>query len=486
MLCLGLVCMSVYSCRPVELRDQIIKRLEQQMDTLLTDFLEKDNFKVLATAAAQLFISAPHLDKWFKSSTGTICFLKNFSHKNSFFFRLYSLMQGKLWEQEMSAPFHYKKAGPLFHFLTVNRFNYGFKFICEDEAERFLSCVKKSVENFGESRIEIDAPRPLKVTRRNLSADLCGSYLAASQSFKKPDDQSTKRHKSRRESLTRIDKSVISCPFRCSSTDLNAKVDATDSSQDTPQYPIMVKRALSSASQTSTSTKQINVSTGQCQTKILSGSTSTINTLSINALELHSSPETIQSTPKMPTKHKDITEMDIIKDLLVKFNVSINKKMIKVLKDYMGQFGGLDKFRKAMENRDEYIKLNAYIAATNASLIRETVVKQQNRYQTVYPMNAMATPPSPIMAPKGCYPTPTTPVAALKKYEPLTPFSVNSKTLSLSDRTPVRNTLIASCVQSGRTDTPSPLRQVFKSAAHLNHDSNAPPKPPRRSSLKVN
>lgn len=336
-------------------------------------------------------------------------------------------------------------------------------------------------------------PRPLRLSRRNLSADLCGSYLAASQNFKKSDEQANKKHKSRRESLTRIDKSVISCPFRCSSTDLNARVDMSekgdqDTQSETAKYPIMVKRAISSASQTSTSTKQINMSANQYQTKFLSGSTSTINTLSINAAEINSSPETIQSTPKIPAKHKEITEMDIIKDLLVKFNVSINKKMIKVLKDYINQFGGLEKFKKAMENRDEYIKLNAYIAATNASLIRETVIKQQNRYQTVYPINSIATPPSPIMAPKGCYPTPTTPVAVLKKYEPLTPFSISSKTTSLSDRTPVRNSLIVNCIQSSHNGTPSPLRQsqVLKSSNLTNSDSNAPPKPPRRSSLKVN
>lgn len=231
------------------------------------------------------------------------------------------------------------------------------------------------------------------------------------------------------------------------------------------------------------------MSTSQQQTKFLSGSTSTINTLSINAAEIHSSPETIQSTPKIPIKHKEITEMDIIKDLLVKFNVSINKKMIKILKDYINQFGGLEKFKKAMENRDEYIKLNAYVAATNASLIRETVIKQQNRYQTVYPMNTIVTPPSPIMATKACFPTPTTPVAALKKYEPLTPFSINSKTLALSDRTPVRSSILVNCIQSlTRNETPSPLKQshVLKSSAALSHDSNAPPKPPRRSSLKVN
>lgn len=30
-MCLGLLCMPVYSCRPVELRDQLIKGLENQM-----------------------------------------------------------------------------------------------------------------------------------------------------------------------------------------------------------------------------------------------------------------------------------------------------------------------------------------------------------------------------------------------------------------------------------------------------------------------
>jgi hypothetical protein len=50
------------------------------------------NQKVLATASVQLFISTPQLDKWFKSSTGTLCFLKDFSRKNYYFYRLYSLM----------------------------------------------------------------------------------------------------------------------------------------------------------------------------------------------------------------------------------------------------------------------------------------------------------------------------------------------------------------------------------------------------------
>jgi hypothetical protein len=59
----------------------------------LTDFIEQDNVKVLSTAAAQLFISAPQAcSKWFKSSTGTLCFFKDFTQKRTYYFRLYSIM----------------------------------------------------------------------------------------------------------------------------------------------------------------------------------------------------------------------------------------------------------------------------------------------------------------------------------------------------------------------------------------------------------
>ena len=77
-----------------------------------------------------------------------------------------------MWEQEIQAPFVYKKKSFLFHYLRVNvtihfftiyadffhdisytstlhtkrttqRFNFGFKFLCEDEAERFYSVISK-------------------------------------------------------------------------------------------------------------------------------------------------------------------------------------------------------------------------------------------------------------------------------------------------------------------------------------------------------
>ena len=87
---------------PVLYRSRSVRRYDENANQL-TSIIENDNIKVkikllkfeknflkfnlkvLATASVQLFISTPNLDKWFKSSTGTLCFLKDFQRKNFFF-----------------------------------------------------------------------------------------------------------------------------------------------------------------------------------------------------------------------------------------------------------------------------------------------------------------------------------------------------------------------------------------------------------------
>ena len=80
---------------PALYRSKSVRRFDE-VNCRITSIIEKDNNKVLATAAVQLFISTPQLEKWFKSSTGTICFLKDLTRKNFFYFRLYSLMVYKI------------------------------------------------------------------------------------------------------------------------------------------------------------------------------------------------------------------------------------------------------------------------------------------------------------------------------------------------------------------------------------------------------
>ena len=135
---------------------------------------------MLAAASIQLFISTQQLEKWFKSSTGTVCFMKDISCKSSFSFRLYSLMQGQLWEQEMQTPFTYKKLSPIFHYLNVNRFNFGFKFICEDEAERFYSAIFKYTQ---ENRIDTLGNSPLNTKKIAQSLLLNSTMISNGESL---------------------------------------------------------------------------------------------------------------------------------------------------------------------------------------------------------------------------------------------------------------------------------------------------------------
>jgi hypothetical protein len=58
----------------------------------LTSLIENHSTKILAAASIQLFVSTHQLEKWFKSSTGTLCFLKDINRKSVYYFRLYSLM----------------------------------------------------------------------------------------------------------------------------------------------------------------------------------------------------------------------------------------------------------------------------------------------------------------------------------------------------------------------------------------------------------
>lgn len=229
-------------------------------------------------------------------------------------------------------------------------------------------------------------------------------------------------------------------------------------------------------------------------------------------------------------------ELELTKKILIQNNVPINKKLVNELKEYIQQYGSTDKFKKAIELQDEKNKLNAFVAASSAAVIGsktnipiESPLKQQNRFQTVFPSHVLNTPPSPMVS-KLRHPsstsyttmsqanmhttTPTTPSVNQgsitsnrnqysSSYQPITPMSIMSRTnhsilpASQSERTPVRtNPMIANCIavsNLSRTQTPSPLRHSQFMRQNLMNtpssistiDSNAPPKPPRRSSLKV-
>ena len=62
-------------------------------------------------------------------------------------------------------------------------------------------------------------------------------------------------------------------------------------------------------------------------------------------------------------------ELEITKELLIKYNVPINKNIIKVLREYISQYGSVEAFKTAIESAEEKHKLNTFVAASCAAII---------------------------------------------------------------------------------------------------------------------
>ena len=62
-------------------------------------------------------------------------------------------------------------------------------------------------------------------------------------------------------------------------------------------------------------------------------------------------------------------ELEITKELLLKFNLPINTKFIKVLKNCMRPYGNVSAFKESIKTEAGEKRLNAYIAATCAASI---------------------------------------------------------------------------------------------------------------------
>lgn len=73
---------------------------------------------------------------------------------------------------------------------------------------------------------------------------------------------------------------------------------------------------------------------------------------------------------------KEDVELEITKDILIKYNVPINKKLIKILREYMSQYGNVEEFKKAIESsEDERNRLNSFVAASSAAIINKSRIE---------------------------------------------------------------------------------------------------------------
>ena len=62
-------------------------------------------------------------------------------------------------------------------------------------------------------------------------------------------------------------------------------------------------------------------------------------------------------------------ELEIAKELLIKFNLPINKNFIKTLRDYIKPYGNIKAFKELIQAEEERKKLNAFVASSNAASI---------------------------------------------------------------------------------------------------------------------
>ncbi len=78
---------------------------------------------------------------------------------------------------------------------------------------------------------------------------------------------------------------------------------------------------------------------------------------------------------------KEDQEMEVTKEILIKYNVPINIRLINKLREYMSNYGNVENFKKAIESsEDERNRLNSFVAASSASIIGK--VKMETGFGT--------------------------------------------------------------------------------------------------------
>lgn len=91
-------------------------------------------------------------------------------------------------------------------------------------------------------------------------------------------------------------------------------------------------------------------------------------------------------------------ELEVTKQILMEYNVPINKRIMTELHRYIIEYGGIDRFRHALKSEPERNKLNLFIAQTNANIISKgqkpfncTKKAVQNTYVDIYQNKSKST-----------------------------------------------------------------------------------------------
>ena len=303
----------------------------------------------------------------------------------------------------------------------------------------------------------------------------------------------------------------------------------------------MVQRALSSSS-THSKQKLFTIQKENTKkTQFFAGSASSLNSTSNDSQyssEHHAyhqhhhhhqqNKPALNAPPKLESKacqapktlsQELAEELDVTKEILIKYNVPINRKIIKILREYICQYGSVQAFKAAIESAEEKNKLNAFVASSCAAIYNTSVsqpslasVNTFQRFSEVSPYvgSKSATPLATHLTPTYPYPSggQSKIITNLKVFNqrssfqdmtPITPSLVTTTAANATkysqiqlDKTPTKATHSA-FVRSNlnRIQTPSPLRHAIQhrssvlSDAMESADAHAPPKPPRRSSSRL-
>jgi hypothetical protein len=102
--------------------------------------------------------------------------------------------------------------------------------------------------------------------------------------------------------------------------------------------------------------------------------TSTNNSNNKVALNVHPKLSFRNNIQNKTLSEELAEELEVTKDILIKYNVPIDRKIIKVLREYICQYGSVQAFKTALESENEKNKLNAFVASSCAAI-----------YNTAYP-----------------------------------------------------------------------------------------------------
>jgi hypothetical protein len=383
--------------------------------------------------------------------------------------------------------------------------------------------------------IEIQLVKPNQRPNSMSIAETISSNVARPIIAQAANTRSRRLFCSSERSKIKIRKSDISCPFRCSRQDLNASV------HDDPnvwQITSSVTKKTSSIHRTRSAASQVSlksIGTGQRDSEVYeskklhsslaSASSSSMNLSSdsqINLVDASTNctlkPQNVTRTfnKKYPLDIELDPELEATKQILLGYDVPISRKLIKDLREYIGQYGGIERFQSSLKLESERNKLNLFIASASFGLMSGRGVGVRQKVQNSYAGGTLKTS-SPMhqsskfqtqMPPLASTP-PTTPRP--RHATPQTPYNPNTN--NTSPKTPnatlvSTNSIKSQCIKNSQYTfshqysqytpvsalkqhhvTPSPSNrsayQFRQNVTSTPSSLDAPPKPPRHTSNKI-